>query len=81
MNDTKPVGPCNGNAFTKNDAPMVTFTVQLAKDEAWALAQLFKRIGYAGYGEYAENRSEIYKMLFAGEKVRSALAKEGIAPR
>ena len=55
--------------------------VELPADEAWALAECFKRICYMDYRALAVNEQEAWDMLEAGEKVRKALAEKGIVPR
>lgn len=63
------------------DHNTVTFQVQLPQDQAWALAQLLKRIGYSDCRALAEDDQQAYQMIQATERVRRALADAGIAPR
>ena len=55
--------------------------VELNTDQAWALAQFLKRVGYSDYRSLAVDADEAYVMVDAGERVRKALAESGVAPR
>ena len=55
--------------------------VELNTDQAWALAQFLKRVGYGDYRSLAVDADEAYEMVDAGERVRKALAESGVAPR
>ena len=59
----------------------IAITVELPDSLAWALAEFLKRAGYSDYRALAVNEQEAYAMRDAGEKVRAALADQGIAPR
>jgi hypothetical protein len=59
----------------------VDVTVQLSETEAWDLAQFLKRVGFDQFYGNAQDTDEAYRMLFAAEKVRKALAEVGFAPR
>jgi hypothetical protein len=59
----------------------VDVTVQLSETEAWDLAQFLKRVGFDQFYGNAQDADEAYRMLFAAEKVRKALAEVGFAPR
>ncbi|CUI02847.1 hypothetical protein BN2497_11625 [Janthinobacterium sp. CG23_2] len=59
----------------------MNINVELPDDLAWALAQFLKRVGYNDYRALAVDEQEAYEMVDAGEKVRAALADQGIAPR
>ncbi len=56
-------------------------TLDLSDEQAWALAQYLKRIGYADYRAKAENEAQAWRMIEAGDAVRVALADVGINPR
>jgi len=56
-------------------------TIELPDEQAWALAQYLKRIGYADYRERSAGEEEARLMFEAGEALRAALADEGCAPR
>ena len=60
---------------------MKAIYVELPDNEAWALAEFLKRVGIDDYRALAASREEAYGMQDAGEKVRAALAEQGIAPR
>ena len=55
--------------------------VELNTDQAWALAQFLKRVGYSDYRSLAVDADEAYVMVDAGELIRKALAESGVAPR
>jgi hypothetical protein len=55
--------------------------VELDGEQAWALAQLLKRIGFSDCRSLAQDDTEVRLMLAAAERMRSALAEVGIAPR
>ena len=55
--------------------------VRLSESEAWDLAQFLKRVGFAQFYVNAQDSDEAYRMMFAAEKVRKALAEAGYSPR
>lgn len=55
--------------------------VELNAEQAWALAQLVKRIGWADCRSLAEDETQTRLMIEATERVRAALAAAGYAPR
>lgn len=59
----------------------VTVRVELDGEQAWALAQLLKRIGFSDCRSLAQDDTEARLMIVATERVRQALAQVGIAPR
>jgi len=59
----------------------VVIQVELTEDQACALAQFLKRAGHGLYSQCAIDEHEAYDMLFAGDKLRRALAEQGYAPR
>lgn len=61
--------------------PGDTLTVELSPAQAWALAQLLKRLGWSECRALAADDSEAYAMLDATECVRRGLADAGFAPR
>lgn len=54
---------------------------ELEDHEAFAFAQLLKRIGWSEIRANAVDDDEAYLMRTAIDKIRNALAEEGIAPR
>ena len=60
---------------------VVTVHVELNVAQAWALAQLVKRIGWADCRSLAEDETQTRLMIQATERVRQALAEAGYAPR
>lgn len=59
----------------------VTLQAQLSDEQAWALAQLLKRLGYTDCRGLAQDDNEAWLMMVAAERVRQALAEVGYAPR
>ncbi len=59
----------------------VIVTIELNTEQAWALAQLVKRIGWADCRSLAEDDEQTRQMIQATERVRAALAAAGYAPR
>ena len=59
----------------------ISVTVELTDQEAWDLAQFFKRVGFTDYRSNAIDDAEAYRMLAAGEKFRKTLAMHGYQPR
>ena len=59
----------------------VTAQLELSDDEAWALAQLVKRIGWSDCRALAVDEAETGLMIQATNRVRAALAAAGYAPR
>ena len=59
----------------------VEVQVRLSESEAWDLAQFLKRVGFDQFFVNAQAEDEAYRMMFAAEKVRKALAEAGYSPR
>ena len=59
----------------------ITFQVDMPQDQAWALAQLLKRIGYSDCRTLAQDDEQAYQMIYAAERLRKAMAEAGIVPR
>jgi hypothetical protein len=55
--------------------------VILTEDEALALAQFLKRLGFANAAECAVSTDEAYTIISATERLRRAMAEVGYAPR
>jgi len=60
---------------------LITLHVELDTEEAWALAQLMKRIGWSECRALAQDVHESGLMIEAIERVRAALAEAGCTPR
>jgi hypothetical protein len=60
---------------------LLTVRVEHGPEQAWALAQLLKRIGWADCRALAEDEAQTRLMIEAIERVRCALAHAGVAPR
>ncbi len=63
---------------------MIKVTVELPPDEAWASAQLTKRIGYDDCQRLSDRHdggAECLAMLASIDKLRRALCAAGVAPR
>ena len=63
------------------EEPPVIISVELNRRQAWALAQLVKRIGWSDCRALAVDDDETQLMIAATERVRSALRAVGYAPR
>lgn len=59
----------------------IEITVQLTPAEAWALAELAKRIGYTEIRAQAASETEAHHMSNSLYKLAGALAVAGVAPR
>jgi hypothetical protein len=59
----------------------VTAHVEFTAAQAWALAQLLKRLGWSDCRALAEDDEQAALMIAAAERVRAALAEAGYAPR
>lgn len=59
----------------------VVIRCALSPGQAWALAQLVKRIGWSDCRALAVDEGETSRMIAAAEQLRSALAEVGYAPR
>jgi len=60
---------------------VITVQVELSAAQAWALAQLVKRLGYTDCRALAQNEDETWLMMLAAAALRRALAEAGYAPR
>lgn len=59
----------------------VQITVELSSEQAWELAQFFKRLTFSDYRANSTTDDEAVAMQDAGERLRQALADAGFAPR
>lgn len=59
----------------------VNFSVVLEDSEAWVVAQFLKRVGWTEMRGNAESEEEAYLIRAGLDKVRTALADAGCAPR
>ena len=59
----------------------VHLVAELTDQEAEDFAQFLKRVGFSDYRNNAVDHDEAYRMQAVGEKIRSALAEAGYAPR
>lgn len=59
----------------------VTVTVTLTEAEAWALAQLVKRIGWSEWRGISADDAEAYLMRDATDRLAVGLREAGYAPR
>ena len=60
---------------------MKTVTISLDENQAWNLAQFFKRITWGGVEECAVDKEETETMIAVIENAREQMAKQGISPR
>ena len=64
-----------------SSAKTVSVTVEFTDSEAWNLAQFLKRSPFSDYCSSAQDDEEAYAMIHAADRVRTALADAGYAPR
>lgn len=64
-----------------SEPDFVVIRCELDDVEAWALAQLVKRMSMSEFIRCAVNNDEAYLMASAVHELRKALAREGYAPR
>jgi hypothetical protein len=64
-----------------NESELILVRCELEPVEAWALAQLCKRIDLGALARCAVNTDEAYTMARAMHELRKALGREGFAPR
>ena len=60
---------------------IVEITLRLTDAQAWEFAQFLKRACFSDYRSHATSEAEACHMIDAGERIRSALAEHGYAPR
>ena len=60
---------------------MKRITITLDENQAWDLAQFFKRITWGGVEECAVDKAETETMIAVIEDAREQMAKQGISPR
>lgn len=62
--------------------PVVTVeSLQLTEEEAWAFAEMLKRIGWTEWRALSVDRAQAELMRAACFKVQRAFADVGVAPR
>ena len=59
----------------------IQIQVEWTDSEAWEFAQFLKRAGFSDYRALARSDAEANLMHSAAERIRMALADQGIAPR
>lgn len=59
----------------------IILNLALSEQDAWDLAQFLKRLCWRDIVGCAADQEEAYRMRDALEKLRKALADEGVAPR
>lgn len=59
----------------------IRMDLELSEEEALALAQFAKRVTWSAMRECAVDEPECYQIRAAIDKLRSALAEAGCAPR
>ena len=67
--------------YQEADKENVEVHARLSPAQAWALAQLVKRLGYRECRGLAEDEDQAWLMLIGAERLRQALAEAGYAPR
>lgn len=59
----------------------VTVSVQLTEAEAWALAQMAKRLGWSDWRQLSQDEAETYEMRAATDRLAAGLREAGYSPR
>jgi hypothetical protein len=59
----------------------VSFSCELPEEQAYALAELCKRIGFKDLREHAVDQEETYQMVYGLSALRDALAASGVVVR
>ncbi|MBA2674222.1 hypothetical protein [Ramlibacter sp.] len=59
----------------------MNFQVELSDEQAWALAEFLKRVGWSEWRALAVDDEEARRMRDACEELRQELAYQGYAPR
>lgn len=72
---------CDKMAGMNTDTDELKIEVYLSPDQALALAQFVKRVGWDAMRECAVDENETYRIRSALEQLRKGLAEEGFAPR
>jgi cytochrome c len=65
--------------MTKQKSEIIV-TIEFTDQEAWDLAQFFKKVDFTDYRSNAIDEAEANRMLAAGEKSRKILALQGYQP-
>ncbi len=68
-------------AMTGNQPKTILLDVELTDEEAWSLAQFFKRAAFSDFLRNSQDETEAYAMRDAANRVRDALAMAGYSPR
>jgi dissimilatory sulfite reductase (desulfoviridin) alpha/beta subunit len=66
------------DAMAKNGVEVV---LRLGEDDAWALAQFVKRIGWSEFRALAVDDEEAHRIRSGVDALQRALAEAGVAPR
>lgn len=59
----------------------IKIELEMASDQAWALAQFLKRISFGEYNMLSTDKYQAWQAMYAGEAIREALAAAGVDPR
>jgi hypothetical protein len=59
----------------------MNFQVKLSDEQAWALAEFLKRVGYSDWRSLAVSDEEAWQMRQAADQLRKELTLQGYAPR
>lgn len=67
--------------MTGNQPKTILLDVELTDEEAWSLAQFFKRAAFSDFRRNSQDEAEAYSMRDAADRVRDALTRAGYSPR
>jgi hypothetical protein len=59
----------------------MNFQVELSDEQAWALAEFLKRVGYSDWRSLAVSDEEAWQMRQAADQLRKELTLQEYAPR
>lgn len=59
----------------------ITISTELTDQQAWDLAQFFKRVSFSDVRSNAVDNDEAYRMLDAINRIAKALREAGFCPR
>ena len=63
------------------DTVLLEMEIAIPRDEAVALAQLLKRVGFSDVRALAKDETEAYLMMGAVSKLQDAMSLNGFDPR
>ena len=59
----------------------ITLDIEVTEEQAEAVAQVLKRIGFTDIRKLSETEADTYEAQYALEEIRKALSNQGYNPR